>query len=407
VFFAGDVDMQNLFAQLGNDYDFELPGDTLYGVNFDKQPMPYQAVRERVDRMLRPFLDAMYMLRPLFPRTMVHALPPRSIDNERSQHWSFGVYVDAPLRAKLTLVANQIMAETFAGLDIPFIDLHDQISEGGYIRPEYDLDGLHLSRKAVLLSLEAITGSLYDRTAVTGNNGRFELLRNVATDYAGDGHPAAGAWETTRYVVGDVGPGLSRFAEDLQFLPQPANKNARQDWVGYPRAGRPGVSIAEPSDAMLEAAARLFCIGAPRALLQVGHAKTLTIVHLRPIELAPGAITRESILPTPYGCRRAILCLDAAGMVILETLDGQPLDEIQSSNGKLVVFDAVRIRGYAVAGGQAARFVEIGLAPALRGHPFRVVATGLNDWPVDPFHYSVAGLRAFAPFSGDFVIERA
>jgi hypothetical protein len=408
VFFAGDVDLQNLFAELGNRYDFELPGDTLYGVDFDKEPISYLSVSEKLEGLLRPFLDAMSMLRPLFPRTMVHALPPRSANSDLAQRWSFGVLVDAPLRAKLTLVANDIMASTCAKMDIPFIDLRDQVIEDGYIRADLDLDGLHMGRAAAVLSLEAITAGLYDRTAATGNNGRYELLKALAPDYEGAGHPDAAAWTDVGYVVGDIGTSaLSRLAADLQFLAQPANKNARLDWVGYPRAGRPGLAIAEPPDAMIESAARLFCVGAARALLQVGEPKELTVLHFRPVEIAPSSTTRDSVLPTPYGCRRAILCLDRTGSVVQETLDGQPINEQQASAGKLVIYDPARIRCHAAAGNHAARIVEIGLAPRLPNHPFRVISAGLNDWPVDPFTYSVAGLRAFAPFKGDSVVERA
>ncbi len=408
VFFAGDVDMQNLFAQMGNGYDFELPGDTVFGVDFDKEPMSYLIIRTKIEGLLTPFLDAVQMLRGLFPRTMVHALPPRSANSDLAQRWSFGVYVDAPLRAKLTLVANDIMASRCAAMDVAFIDISGQVAENGFARADLDLDGLHLSRTASLLSLEAITSSLYDRTAANGNNGRYEQLKNHAPDFAGVGHPDTGAWSEHGYVVGDVAmSALSGPAADLTFEPGLANRHARLDWVGYPRAGRPGPAVAEPGEAMIEAAARLFCVGAARELLQVGQAKELTIQHFRPIELAAGETTRGSVLPTPYACRRAILCLDSAGRVVMEGLDGQPIAEQASSAGRLVVYDPFHIRCHAAAADQAARFVEIGLAPRLPNHPFRVVSAGLNDWPVDPFHYSVNGLKAFAPFKGDQVLERA
>jgi hypothetical protein len=40
------------------------------------------------------------------------------------------------------------------------------------------------------------------------------------------------------------------------------------------------------------------------------------------------------------------------------------------------------------------RVIDLVLAPRLPEQPFRVLWPGLNNWPGDPFQYSVNGMRA-------------
>jgi len=47
------------------------------------------------------------------------------------------------------------------------------------------------------------------------------------------------------------------------------------------------------------------------------------------------------------------------------------------------------------------------LMPRYPLHPFRVAWAGLNDWPADPFHYTVRDMVAYPPFETDLVRERA
>jgi|GEM_PF-2521528 len=403
VFFAGDVDMQTVTFQTGDRYDFELPNDPGYGVDFDKEPMDYQSVRRRIERLFAPFFTVLQSLGPLFPRTMVHALAPRTRDDQRSARWTGGVF-PAAVRSKLIVVANHVLAEGCTAAGVPFIDTSAQVSLDGYLNPAFDLDGLHLNRSAAEISLDAIAGVLYDQTATTWNSSRYVQLRTRSLPFAGptDVDPS---WQTHGWTVGDLGGAGIALGDGLDFVDNPIHPDANPDWVCYPRAGRRDIAMAEPSAAQLEAAARLFCVGPPRARLQAGECVELTIVSYRPIRLNPGASADAGALPTPYGCRRAILCLDGAGSVVREALTGEVLEDQPARPGLFVVYDPNRVRCRAVAKGEAERFVEICLAPRFVGHPFRVVSAGLKDWPADPFCYRLDGVRAFPPIEGRQVRE--
>jgi len=42
------------------------------------------------------------------------------------------------------------------GIDIPLIDTWPELAQDGYLLPQYDIDGMHLSREAALVSLQKI-----------------------------------------------------------------------------------------------------------------------------------------------------------------------------------------------------------------------------------------------------------
>jgi hypothetical protein len=408
VLFGGEVDIQYLLSKLGNEFDFELPDDPGYGVDFDKQPMSFESVRNRIAAAFDPLIAALQWLRPSFPRMMVHALPPRSRNEEWAARWSFRVSVDAPIRAKIALAANRYLRDACGRLDIPFIDPWDFLSLDGYLRAEFDLDGLHVNRTALTKSLELIVGAILDRTGPTANNIRYEALKFHSPAYQGPVHPEANDWADQGFVFDNLGgPAAAGLEADCSFEPVSGNEWASPDWVGYPRTGRPGGSVARPSEAMIEKAARLLCVGHGRTVLQAGDAKEFTVINFRPFEIDDGASVLVSSLPTPRGCRRALMFLGGAGSIQLIDNSGATAVERSVRAGSIVVYDPGRVNCRARAEGDAARFAEIMLIPRYPFQPFRVVAAGLNDWPADPFQYSVGGLTAYPPFETDLIRDRA
>jgi len=50
------------------------------------------------------------------------------------------------------------------GIDIPLIDTWPELAQDGYLLPQYDIDGMHLSREAALVSLQKIIDCLTGST---------------------------------------------------------------------------------------------------------------------------------------------------------------------------------------------------------------------------------------------------
>jgi len=408
IFFAGEVDLQNMIAEFGNTYDFELPDDPGYGVSRDKSPAPFASVQARIDSRFGPFVEAMSRLRKSFPGLMVHALPPRDRDDERAQHWSFKVKVDAAVRAKLLLAVNRYLAARLRAAGVPFIDPTDALGVDGYLRPEFALDGMHVNRAAAPVMLDRMIGSMLDDGRSRGSPIRYAVLEYKSGVYKGAIHPAHLSWAENGYLLDKIDPTeTQKLAEGLTFQAADSNLRASPDWTGYPRAGRPGVEVAEPSARTLERAAWLFRAGHPQSVLHVGQEHELTIINFRPIRIAPGGDVSAGGPPALPGCRRALLFLSPSGFITVATLSGEALVKKSVRAGAIAVWDPARFAVHARAGAEPVIAAEIMAMPLYPTHPFRVAWVGLNEWPADPFQYPVADVLAFPPFETDLVRERA
>src|SRR5471032_2321170 len=181
VFCVGDLDLHHLLNQFG-DYDFELPGDNHYGTDHTRPPVPYGTVLAQLEKLLAPFGVGLRQLKNAgFARVMVHCIPPRATDDASTARW-----MNAPksVRAKMTVMANRILARLCADADIPFIDTWPELSRDGYLLPEYDIDGMHLSQQAALVSLQKIIGCLSASTWNKHNLSRYRYAVGRAPRHA-------------------------------------------------------------------------------------------------------------------------------------------------------------------------------------------------------------------------------
>jgi hypothetical protein len=79
----------------------------------------------------------------------------------------------------------------------------------------------------------------------------------------------------------------------------------------------------------------------------------------------------------------------------------------EGAPGLLLAFDPRRVQYRVQAQTGPVDLLEIALCPCLDGQPFRVVWAGWNDWPADPFHFSVEGMLAEPPFKHSTFSARA
>ena len=410
VFFAGDMDLhQSIFSKIADKFDFKLPDDPFYGVDNSKEMLPFATVREQLTSVMSPFFNAMERLRVAhFGRLMIHCLPPRTPDDVSASRWTSGVLIRASIRAKLTLAANRLIGEFCAKYEIPFIDTWPELTEGGYLRREFELDGVHVNREAALISLDKISTHLFDQTSKVWNPARYKqsLLRADAYTDADDA-ARSGQWSDVGISVGRVsGEAVESLSRRLSFSLGQENTHARPDWVGWPRAGRPGIALAEPDESALADAAVILGQGDGRAILHAGAEHEMTVTSFRPVRFPP-AVSTFHVLPTPLGSRRALLFLATNDRVSFESLDGIGISCPALERGSLVVYDSHRVRFRVGPGQDNLDLVEISLIPRLSGHPFRAVWAGLCDWPADPFQFSVSGMKAFPSFSGSLFRVRA
>jgi hypothetical protein len=156
--FAGDIDLHaDLFAQMDQDYDIELPGQSLYSAASGSQMIPFELLDMRLKEIFAPFFLGVTKFRDIGIEGLVlNALPPRTPDAERARRWCEGRLVSAMLRSKITFHANRLLAEFAASHGLGFVSAWDVIAPEGYLLPQYDLDGVHVTREAAAISFRRI-----------------------------------------------------------------------------------------------------------------------------------------------------------------------------------------------------------------------------------------------------------
>ncbi len=400
----GDLDIHHLLSQFA-DYDFELPGDRHYGVDRGKRPLAHATIRARMEKLLSPFTQGLRLLRGFgFTRLMVHCLPPRTVDDAATLRWT-GVHKS--VRAKLTVIANQFLARECAAIGIPFIDVWPDLCRDGYLLPEFDLDGTHLTVAAAQVSLDKIVASLHQHTWDAHNIARY---RHAATQA-----PRIAAAAAT--AVGRPAPGISigQLDAPVQALQAPGDSYRaapalapRLDWSAAPAASRAALLSAQPSTEQLALAARLLGQGLGQAVLHADVDFAMTVSSFRPSRIAAGGAP-QALARTLHsgGLRKAVLRLGGGGAIGFASAAGETLHVMSAAPGALAVYDpAAAICILDPSLGEIS-LVEIALMPLGAGQPFRVVWSGLHEWPLDPFQYGVAGMLAEPPFDGAQVTIRA
>lgn len=157
MFFVGDMDLHQMFELLSDKHDFILPDDPGYGIDTVKQMVPFETVQNTIAGFLAIFFEAAALLRSMgLVQQAVHCLPPRITDSVAAAEWSSNIQVSAPLRSKLTVLANRVLATECAKAGIGFVDIWPAVSDGLYMKDDYNLDGVHLNRNSVPFSLARI-----------------------------------------------------------------------------------------------------------------------------------------------------------------------------------------------------------------------------------------------------------
>ena len=182
---CGDIDLRGNFLQyLTDEYDLILPFETVYPAT-GKPPLPYDVALPLAKNRLQPLLSGLKALHDLgLVRTYFHTIAPPTMNAElfRQVH---GFDCPVSTRYKAAWLYNHILTRKCREYGIPLIDVWPEATRDGYLRPEYELDGVHLAREANLLSLRAMIEHALNNTPPIRNVERYRLLHEMATGKTG------------------------------------------------------------------------------------------------------------------------------------------------------------------------------------------------------------------------------
>ena len=307
------------------------------------------------------------------------------------------------------MLANRVLAKLAAEHDVALIDIWPETSVDGYLRPEFDLDGMHLSREAALISLKKITDRMFDARWGLSNLGRYLWLERERSPKRRAAQPDE-RWTQHGFAIralnADSAAAL-RMREQAPDLRSQAPCD-RLDWVAAPLPQIAGMRVASPDEEQTALAKQLLEEASTNRLLQVGSNTELTVTACKGFVLPPDTSTRITpLVKERFPVRKALLSLGGEGTITLNDQSGQCIHELSPEPGVLLVYDPQRLQCQLTTQAQALELLDLALVPRHLEQPFRVVASGLNDWPVDPFQFSTQGMSAVPPIDGDYMLVRA
>jgi hypothetical protein len=376
--------------------------------------MPYDAARELTRNALAPLAEALLEFRKMgLPRVLVMELPPPSLDDERFQA-SNGFACPVDTRYKATLLFNEVLREVCARAGAIVVDIWPElVDERGYLRSELELDGVHLNRAGASRCLvRMISAAITNNLDSCHNPLRYELAYKLRDGAEKPASPSAQAlareFQQNGICQTAIPPeAAAKLAESFDYELDVGNRHARLDWHG--NAVTPGTSLMRAAAPDQEALDLIFqTLYAPEidSLMRLCMGGDVWYANCRPFMSLPHAYEgggpqafHHDMCP-PHVLRAIIYLVDVDkdnGPFEYVVADGRN-QLVTGPRGTLFIFDANRLwhRG-SPPRARYRQSIDFMILPRMKSQPRRVIWAGVNNWPGDPFNFSIHGMRTSPP----------
>jgi lysophospholipase L1-like esterase len=193
---VGEIDLRGPIMQLLKDsHDFVPPFATSLPL-LDKPLVPWDIIDETIDARLGPFMAGLQRLVEAgFRRVYVQSIVPPTRQETRIRELQ---RYDCPVtvRTKLVKAFNWKLEQKLRSLNLVMIDRWSDLTEGDLLKPEFDVDGVHLPPKGARLLLEALIDDAIDSRGLVANHPRYELYYRMACGLDPFRPPGPGASQT-------------------------------------------------------------------------------------------------------------------------------------------------------------------------------------------------------------------
>jgi hypothetical protein len=194
-----------------------------------------------------------------------------------------------------------------------------------------------------------------------------------------------------------------RWLSLLDYSDNVGNRHVSFDWFGNPiKPISEQMRYAAPPQDLLDEIRELLDTEAFTDFFRAALGCPIDVLSCRPLLSLPHA--GEGTGPQSFhrdGCPAGLI----RGIVYLADVgsEGGPFEyrddagathAVTAPAGTLLVFDANRLLHRGSPPRSAIRkVIDMVIAPRLPNQPLRVIAPGMNNWPNDPFRYSLAGMK--------------
>jgi hypothetical protein len=438
---CGDIDIRAiLLPMLKDKYDFVPPFSTPYPQQ-DRPVIAWDIFEDIIQRHLTLFASGLKTLRESgFNRIYVQLVsPPTMLEN--SFFDLHGYSCPAAIRYKVVYAFNQLLMQHCKQLGVQVLDIWSAVTSEHYLKPEFELDGVHLTPDSTMLYLGQMLDHAINHQWEATNYVRHELYYRKACNLAifnsaeekqtgtpsynlepaANVPPATCTMNTTKEIPGSASPWVfeavkafkelgicvlktdresaMRWKSLLVFDRDVENFHSAWDWSG------PGIApycqfiqTAEPPKALLDEVSQLLSDADYEAFFQGVLDCPMMVGNLRAFKSSPHQ--DEGIGPqswhedgTPAGIIRGVLYLtdvdETNGPFEYKDSNGIP-QTVTGKAGDFLVFDAMRLNHRAMPPKDGTRCaLDFVFMPRLAEKNMTIITAGLNHWPVDPFSYTV------------------
>jgi hypothetical protein len=426
VFFVGEIALRAAFLATLEKRDFDLPFEAPFlddipsNDDWDKEceHVPFEVVLKLFNQVAGPLLNGLVALYDMgFTRLYLHSVPPPTL-NDAEFEWMNKFYTPARLRYKAALLFNTCFATFCNQYHIGFLDIWNEVTLRNALRPEFYLDGCHLNPTSVPITLDKLMTRLAadPRPAVVQRyEYALEEARSVASETVIQTKRGFREQWVSRGLLVDCASkrAARRLRSALEYQEDAANRHIRLDWNGGGlEPGPVHLRAATPSRQMLEDVYALLYSDPLLTLLQNCNGADFAAASARFFRYEPHAgegaacesFHRDDFPPGVIRC--CMYLTDVEGeSTAFEYLDfaGQP-QRITGLAGTVIIFDGARLEHrWASSPSRGLEVLDLALIPRHKTLPRCVIWSGMNNWPVDPFNFSMDG---FVAYPDDFGTEQ-
>ncbi len=429
VLFCGELTLrENIFRQLSDHY-LLLDDGSLTPKDSDHdeagQIWPAELINDWLaDEFSALIAGLIHIRRSGLVNINLAALPLPTADDETFSAMN-GFACPFELRLAFTQRVNHYLRQICQQQSIGFIDISAAILAEENWQTQYHLDGVHLSKKSAPMFVNELFHRLYNNTCYFVNRSRYQYLEAQAKAHYAvlpvDGWRHERETFTTQGIVTrciDSGPEAvlmdkldKAFVADLSV----ANKHLSLDWCGNniePFSDKINTMMVDES--FLAQAHQLIFGGWIAQWVEQCLGHQISIANVRPVESqawpakegAPGEPQAMHYDGCPAGVYRLIVYLtdvDCAedGAFQYQSVEDDSLITMTGKAGTVLFFDANKIlhQGHPPRT-QKRRVLDFVVTPALADAPHLMLSAGMNNWPADPYHFTLKGIRSYPEMAG-------
>jgi hypothetical protein len=180
LFTVGDIDVRGtLYPLLRDTHDFVPPFKFPYPV-LNKPLVPWDLLREVYEKSLNRLISGLLHLQSAgFNRLYVQGVVPPTLDEAKSEKLH-GFACPLSVRTKLVATFNRLLADCCSAIGVTCVDIWDRITQDGYLRAEFELDGVHLKPRAARITVETMLDHAINHAWISCNYVRHEMFYRIA-----------------------------------------------------------------------------------------------------------------------------------------------------------------------------------------------------------------------------------